>query len=73
MMLSPRLLADRKRKLVRTSQPPGVKSLNISGKELTFKDEVLNRDVPTPVHFQEHVTGIITQKIGLGVWSLLCM
>lgn len=35
-----------------------MKSLAISGKELTFKDKVLNGAVPTPVHFQEGVTEI---------------
>ena len=35
--------------------PPEQKFLAISGKELTFKDEVSGKGVPTPVHFQKGV------------------
>lgn len=61
MMSGSRPLSNSKRKLVGSNQQcgtPGVNSLAMSGKELTFKDEVLNRGVPTPVHFQESITGI---------------
>jgi len=53
MMSGPRLLADSKKQweVINNEGPLGVQSSAISGKELTFKDKVLNGAVSTPAHF----------------------
>ena len=60
MMSGPRLLADSKKQweVVNNEGPLGVQSSAISGKELTFKDKVLNGAVSTPAHFLEGVTQV---------------